>query len=73
MSRLCKITGKKPLYGNHRSHSMNAIKRRFLPNLHNHKFWIESSKKFIKLRLSSKAIRIIDKKGINNVINKDFK
>lgn len=68
MTRICKITGKKPMYGNHRSHAMNAVKRRFLPNLHFHKFWLEDEKKFIKIRVSSKGIRIIDKKGINHFL-----
>lgn len=70
MSKICKITGKKPMIGNHRSHAMNAVKRRFLPNLHFHKFWLEKEKKFIKLRVSTKGIRIIDKKGIENLISK---
>lgn len=68
MTRICKITGKRPIYGNHRSHAMNAVKRRFLPNLHFHKFWLEDEKKFIKIRVSSKGIRIIDKKGINHFL-----
>lgn len=70
MAKICKITGKKPMVGNHRSHAMNATKRRFLPNLHFHKFWLEKEKRFIKLRVSTKGIRIIDKKGIENIISK---
>lgn len=69
MSRVCQITGKKPMKGNHRSHAMNAVKRRFLPNLHFHKFWLENEKKFIKLRVSTKGIRIIDKKGIEKFLS----
>ncbi|WWO99770.1 MAG: 50S ribosomal protein L28 [Candidatus Dasytiphilus stammeri] len=68
MSRFCKITGKRPLIGNHRSHAMNAKKRRFFPNLHSHYFWIESKKAFVKIRTSTKGLRIIDKKGINSII-----
>ncbi len=70
MSKKCLITGKKVKFGNIRSYSMNANRRKFFPNLHNHRFWIESKKKFIKLRVTSKAIRIIDKKGIEYFINK---
>ncbi|WMY96648.1 MAG: 50S ribosomal protein L28 [Arsenophonus sp.] len=66
MSRICQITGKRPMSGNNRSHAMNATKRRFLPNLHFHRFWLESEKRFIKLRISAKGMRIIDKKGIEN-------
>lgn len=69
MAKICQITGKKPMKGNHRSHAMNAVKRRFLPNLHYHKFWVSKLKKFIKLRVSSKGIRIIDKKGIEQFLS----
>ncbi|ARC54392.1 50S ribosomal protein L28 [Candidatus Riesia pediculicola] len=68
MSRICEITGKKSIKGNHRSHSMNATKRRFLPNLHYHKFWIEKEKRFVRLRISAKGVRIIEKKGIENIL-----
>lgn len=68
MGKTCQITGKKPIKGNYRSHAMNAVKRRFLPNLHMHKFWLEKEKKFIRIRVSSKGIRIIDKKGIENFL-----
>ncbi|WP_348666489.1 50S ribosomal protein L28 [Arsenophonus symbiont of Ornithomya chloropus] len=70
MSRICQVTGKRPMSGNNRSHAMNATKRRFLPNLHFHRFWLESEKRFIKLRVSAKGMRIIDKKGIENLIKK---
>lgn len=70
MSRICQITGKRPLTGNKRSHAMNATKRQFLPNLHTHKFWLKSRNKFLSLRLSAKAMRIIDKKGIEAVLEK---
>ncbi|WWO99413.1 MAG: 50S ribosomal protein L28 [Candidatus Dasytiphilus stammeri] len=68
MTKVCQITGKRPIVGNHRSHAMNATKRRFLPNLHYHNFWIESENRFIRLRVSAKGIRIIDKKGINSIL-----
>ncbi|WWP00073.1 MAG: 50S ribosomal protein L28 [Candidatus Dasytiphilus stammeri] len=70
MSRLCQVTGKRPLTGNSRSHAMNAKKRRFFPNLHSHHFWIESKKTFVKIRISTKGMRIINKKGINALIKK---
>ncbi len=73
MSKVCIVTGKKPIFGNKRSHSMNSTKRKFLPNLHNHRFWISDKKKFIKLKVTSKAIRIIDKKGINFFLKKNNK
>ncbi|BBI01087.1 50S ribosomal protein L28 [Buchnera aphidicola (Nipponaphis monzeni)] len=69
MTGICQITGKKFMKGNKRSHAMNATKRRFLPNLKQHKFWITKNKKFIKLKLSTKGIRIIDKKGIESFLN----
>ena len=68
MSRKCQVTGKRPLSGHHVSHSNIKTKRRFLPNLHSHRFWVESEKRFVKLRLSTKAMRIIDKKGIDQVL-----
>ncbi|MFI3255865.1 MAG: 50S ribosomal protein L28 [Psittacicella sp.] len=68
MSRVCQVTGKKPLSGNNRSHALNATKRRFLPNLHTHRFWVESENKFVTLRVSAKGMRTIDKKGIDAVI-----
>lgn len=69
MPKICQVTGKKPIKGNHRSHAMNAVKRRFLPNLHFHRFWIEKQKKFIKLRVSAQGIRNIDKKGIETFLS----
>ncbi|WWP00603.1 MAG: 50S ribosomal protein L28 [Candidatus Dasytiphilus stammeri] len=68
MTKVCQITGKRPIVGNHRSHAMNATKRRFLPNLHYHNFWIESKNRFIRLRVSAKGIRIIDKKGLDYIL-----
>ncbi|NUY55338.1 MULTISPECIES: 50S ribosomal protein L28 [Salinivibrio] len=68
MSRVCQVTGKRPVVGNNRSHAKNATKRRFLPNLQTHRFWVEGEKRFVKLRLSTKGMRIIDKKGIESVL-----
>ncbi len=68
MSRVCMVTGKKPVTGNNVSHAKNRTKRRFLPNLHRHRFWVESEKRFVSLRVSSKGMRIIDKKGIDSVL-----
>ena len=64
MSKVCQVTGKKAMVGNHVSHAKNRVKRLFKPNLHKHKFWVESEKKFITLTLSTKGMRIIDKNGI---------
>jgi large subunit ribosomal protein L28 len=68
MSQICQVTGKRPLSGNNVSHANNKTKRRFLPNLHNRKFWVESENRWVKLRVSSKGVRIIDKKGIDSVL-----
>ena len=68
MARVCQITGKRPATGNNVSHAHNKTKRRFLPNLHSHRLWVESEKRWVKLRLSSKGLRLIDKKGIDVVL-----
>ncbi|RRC97514.1 50S ribosomal protein L28 [Amphritea balenae] len=68
MSRVCMVTGKRPVTGNNVSHALNRTRRRFLPNLHWHRFWVESEQKFVRLRVSSKGMRIIDKKGIDVVL-----
>jgi large subunit ribosomal protein L28 len=68
MSRVCQVTGKRPMAGNNVSHAKNRTRRRFEPNLHTHRFWIESEKRFVKLRVSTKGMRIIDKNGIENVL-----
>ena len=68
MSRVCQVTGKTPVSGNNVSHANNRTRRRFLPNLQSHKFWIESENRWVKLRLSTKGMRIIDKNGIDAVI-----
>ena len=69
MSRVCQVTGKRPQSGNNVSHANNKTRRRFLPNLHTHRFWVEGEKRFVTLRVSSKGMRIIDKKGIDAVLN----
>ncbi len=68
MSRVCIVTGKRPVAGNNVSHAKNRTRRRFLPNLHAHRFWVESENRYIKLRVSAKGMRIIDKKGIDSVL-----
>ncbi len=68
MSLVCQVTGKKPVSGNNVSHANNRTRRRFLPNLHSHKFWVESENRWVKLRISTKGMRIIDKNGIDTVI-----
>lgn len=70
MSKQCQVTGKKPMSGNNVSHANNKTRRRFLPNLHNHRYWVESEKRFVKLLVSCKGMRIIDKLGINAVLKK---
>jgi len=68
MARVCQVTGKRPMSGNNVSHAKNRTRRRFLPNLHSHRFWVESEQRFVRLRLTSKGMRIIDKKGIDSVL-----
>jgi large subunit ribosomal protein L28 len=68
MSRVCQVTGKRPVTGNNVSHAKNRTKRRFQPNLHSHRFWVEAEKRFVKLRVSAKGMRIIDKLGIEQVL-----
>lgn len=69
MSRICQVTGKRPMSGNNVSHAHNKTRRRFLPNLHTQRFWVESENRWVKLRVSRKGMRIIDKKGIEVVLN----
>ena len=69
MSKVCQVTGKRPVTGNNVSHAHNKTRRRFSPNLHTHRFWIESEKRFVKLRVSTKGMRIIDKLGIEQVLS----
>ncbi|HHW1955315.1 TPA: 50S ribosomal protein L28 [Pseudomonas aeruginosa] len=68
MSRVCQVTGKGPVTGNNISHAHNKTRRRFLPNLQHHRFWVESEKRFVRLRVSAKGVRIIDKRGIEAVL-----
>ena len=68
MARVCEITGKKPVTGHHVSHANNKTKRRFLPNLQRRRFWVESENRWISLRLSTVALRTIDKNGIDAVL-----
>jgi large subunit ribosomal protein L28 len=68
MSRVCQVTGKRPMTGNNVSHANNKTKRRFLPNLHTRRFWSEKEARWVRLRVSSQGLRIIDKKGIDTVL-----
>ena len=69
MSKVCQVTGKRPQVGNNVSHAKNRTRRRFLPNLQSHRFWVEAENRFVKLRVSTKGMRIIDKKGIDTVLS----
>lgn len=69
MAKVCQVTGKRPAVGNNVSHAHNKTRRRFLPNLHTHRFWVDSENRFVKLRVSAKGMRIIDKKGIDDVLS----
>ncbi len=68
MSKVCQVTGKRPMTGNNVSHAKNRTRRRFEPNLQSHRFWVEGEKRFVKLRVSTKGMRIIDKRGIESVL-----
>jgi len=68
MSKVCQVTGKRPVVGNNVSHSHRKTRRRFLPNLHSHRFWSEAENRFVKLRVTAAGMRIIDKNGIDAVI-----
>ena len=68
MSRVCQVTGKKPMLGNNVSHANNKTRRRFLPNLQYRRFWVESENRWISLRLSQNGLRTIDRKGIDAVL-----
>lgn len=70
MSQVCQVTGKRPMAGNNVSHAHNKTRRRFLPNLHTKRFWLEDEQRFIKLRVSHKGMRIIDKLGVQKVIDR---
>ena len=69
MAKVHQVTGKRPLSGNNVSHVNNKTRRRFYPNLHTHRFWVESENRFVKLKLSAKGLRVIDKKGIDVVLS----
>ena len=68
MTRVCQITGKRTTRGNNVSHANNRTRRSFQPNLHYRRFWVESEKRWVRLRISTKGLRIIDKKGIDSVL-----
>ena len=68
MAKVCQVTGKKPMVGNNVSHANNKTKRRFLPNLQNRRFWVESENRWVSLRLTNAGLRIIDKNEIDSVL-----
>lgn len=68
MAKVCQVTGKRPMSGNNVSHANNRTRRRFLPNLHYRRLWVESEKRWVRLRLSHQGLRTIDKKGIDAVL-----
>jgi large subunit ribosomal protein L28 len=68
MSRICQVTGKGPMSGNTVSHANNRTRRRFLPNLHTQRFWLETEKRWVSLRVSGHGLRTIDRKGIEAVV-----
>ena len=69
MARVCEVTGKGPMVGNNVSHANNKTKRRFLPNLQYRRFWLESESRWVRLRISCAALRLIDKVGIDQVVS----
>jgi large subunit ribosomal protein L28 len=69
MARVCQVTGKCTISGNNVSHANNKTKRKFYPNLHSRKFWVESENKWVRMRVSSAGLRVIDKKGIDTVLS----
>jgi len=68
MSRICDVTGKRPIVGNTVSHANNRKRRRFLPNLHTQRFWVESEQRFVTLRVSTRGLRTIEKRGVDAVV-----
>ena len=68
MSRVCQVTGKRPVVGNNVSHANNRTRRRFLPNLHQQRFWLETEKRWISLRICGNSLRTIDKLGIDAIV-----
>ena len=69
MSQVCQVTGKRPMAGNNVSHANNRTRRRFLPNIHTHRFWVASENRYVKLRVLNHGLRIIDKRGIDSVLS----
>ena len=68
MSKVCQVTGKRTISGNNVSHSNRKTRRRFMPNLHERRFWVASENRWVKLRISNAALRTIDKNGIESVL-----
>lgn len=68
MSKVCQVTGKRPVAGNNVSHAKNRTRRRFLPNLHEHRFWVQSENRYVKLKVSAQGMRMVDKLGIDQVL-----
>jgi len=68
MARVCQVTGKAPRTGHHVSHANNKTKRRYLPNLQYRRIWVESENRFVKMRLTSAGLRLLDKKGVDVVL-----
>ena len=69
MTRICQVSGKRTRSGNNVSHANNKTRRKFIPNLHTHRIWVESQNRYVKLRLPKKGLRTIDKLGIEHVLN----
>ena len=69
MSRVCQVTGKRPMSGNNVSHAHNKTRRRFLPNLQYKRFWLEKENRYVKLKVSKKGLRLIDKHGLEKVLS----
>ncbi len=68
MARVCQVTGKKSIFGNNVSHAHNKTRRRFYPNLHSHRIWVESENRFVKIKTTARGLKTIDKKGIDTVL-----
>jgi large subunit ribosomal protein L28 len=68
MSRVCQVTGRRPVSGNNRSHSMRATKRRFMPNVQTRRFWVPSENRFVRLTVSARGLKVIDRLGIEKVL-----
>lgn len=68
MAQVCVVTGKKPMSGNNVSHANNKTRRVFNLNLHDKRFWVETENRWVRLRISAKGIKIINKRGIDSVL-----